>query len=110
MPRHSVPLSEDRSSEDTRYITPECDDSQPDCVCELHEANVRQNPQRAETRYDNLFFHEKAVMSVDDLRNQRGEFTLRGSPNPLNVLSIKEPPAKLGSTMAIVSVSCLDLT
>ena len=38
-----------------------------------------------------------------------GEFTLRDSPNPLNVLSIREPPARLGSTKATVSVSCLDL-
>jgi hypothetical protein len=35
-------------------------------------------------------------------------FTLRGSPSPLNVLSIREPPARLGFTKATES-SCLDL-
>jgi hypothetical protein len=45
------------------------------------------------------FFHKKAVMSAGGLLNQWGKkFTLRGSPSPLNVLSIREPPARLGLT------------
>ena len=45
-------------------------DLQTDRVCELHKTIVRQDPRRAETRYDNLDFHEKAVISADGLRNQ----------------------------------------
>ena len=51
--------------------------SQSDRVRKVHKATVRQDPRRAETRYDNLFFptpgeRKESVVSDDRLLNQWG--------------------------------------
>ena len=106
MPRHSVPLGEDKSSQYARYITPQINDSQPDRVRELHEAVVRQDVRRAETRYNNLIFphttqtqtqtQKKSVMSSNGLPVGGRDFHVERLAEPIERIVDKRTAGEIG--------------
>ena len=83
MPRHSVPLGKDRSNEYTRYITPKYDDLNPTAFVHCRKPLSDRMPSELRPDMITCFFHEKAIMSVDDLRNQWGGIHVERLAEPI---------------------------